>query len=141
MTGAVNYAFEWRRDRAKVRVAVRLLEGELLFAAAQADWRIEQGAWSPWNFESAHRTWGDHRADIAQLPPDDWYSVSRGYWAIDQIERRFSSKPSGGRLSAEESRVVNQSSESILEGANTLRRYQGLEEVSRFGGPDGEPND
>jgi hypothetical protein len=30
LTGAVNYAFEWRREQANVRAAMRLLEAELV---------------------------------------------------------------------------------------------------------------
>jgi hypothetical protein len=54
VTGSVNYAFEWRRERVSLRVAMRLLEAELAIAAASADWRLEQGAWTPF-WESPSR--------------------------------------------------------------------------------------
>jgi hypothetical protein len=140
VTGAVNYAFEWRRERVRLRVAVRLLESELLLATGLADWRIEQGAWSPWNFERAHRSWSEYRADVVGLSADEWYAVSGGFAAIELLERRFVNKPFATMLDAGETQALEIASAAMLEGANTLRRRQGLEDVARFGGPGGEPN-
>jgi hypothetical protein len=141
VTGTVNYGFESRRERARVAVAVRLLEAELILAAAQADLRLQDGEWSPWNFESAHRTWREYRPDVARLPPDEWFAVSVAYFAIEQIEQRFSNEPAGVKLGAEEQRALDGQSGIILEGANTLRRRQGQEEMARMFSPETDPGD
>jgi hypothetical protein len=133
VTGAVNYAFEWRRERARLQIAMRLLEDELARAGAFADWRLEQGGWAPWDFQSAHRTWNEYRPDIViGLSSHEWYSVAVAFAAIEAIEDRFSNKPVATTLNVDEQKALNGCSESILEGANTLRRRQGLQVFARF---------
>jgi hypothetical protein len=130
VTGAVNYAFECRRVRIAGRVAVRLLTAELSIAAASAEWRLDQGAWSPWNFESAHRSWNEYRHEASRvLSTREWDSVAVGFYAVEIIERRFSNKAVAAKLDAEDRGALNSAFKSFLAGANTLRRRQGLEEI------------
>jgi hypothetical protein len=94
LTGAVNYALERRRDRANARVAVRLLWAELLLAAASVDWRLEQDVWSPWSFESAHRAWNEHQAELARaVSMADFADVTLGFAAVGRAEATFAHKP------------------------------------------------
>jgi hypothetical protein len=130
VTAGIEFAFEKRRENAKVLVATRLVEAELSLAAASAEWRLEQGTWLPWNFENAHKVWHVHGAELARvLEKDEWYPVVVGIIGIDTIERRFSDYPLATPLSADDRKALESASKSFNEGANTLRRRQGLEEV------------
>jgi hypothetical protein len=132
VTGAVNYFLEWGRERANARVAMRLLAAELMLAAASADWRLEQRAWSPWNFESAHRAWNEYRSEFARaVSTDDFESVAVGYAAIELVERRFSNKAVATKLDADELQSLDTASQSIHDGLNALRRRQKLKEIAR----------
>jgi hypothetical protein len=106
---------------------MRLLEAELALAAASADWRLEQGAWSPWNFERAHHSWSEYQPDIARagISSDEWYAVAGAFYAIDIIERRFSNKPFGAKLDADERKALDTAAESFNKGVNTIRARQG----------------
>jgi len=134
VTGAVNYAFEWRRERVSARVAMRLLEAELAIAAASADWRLEQGAWTAWNFGRAHRAWSEYRSDIARagISSDEWYAVERGFYAIEIIESVFANKADRASLEPHEQKALNTASANINEGANTIRQLLGLKPLRRF---------
>ena len=144
VTGAVNYALERRRDRANARVAVRLLWAELLLAAASVDWRLEQDAWSPWSFESAHRAWNEHHAELARaVSMADFADVTVGFAAVGRAEATFAYKPVAARLDADDRQALTDASKSLHDAASALQRRQGLKEIdwnlARRAGPSGEP--
>ena len=132
VTGLVTFALEWRRERASARVAVRLLETELSIAAASADWRLEQGSWAPWNFERAHRVWDEYRPELARvLSTDDWYAVAVAFIGSENAERRFKDRAPGWVLGPDDRSALESVAASLAEGLNTLRRRQGLPDISR----------
>jgi hypothetical protein len=131
VTGLVTLGLELRREHATMRVAIRLVEAELSLAAASADWRIEQEAWSPWNFESTHRVWGEYRAALAQaLDKEEWSTVIVAIFGVDMVERRFEHKPLASKLDPEEVAALGSASKSFYDGANAARRRQGLKEIA-----------
>lgn len=145
LTGAVNYALERRRDRANARVAVRLLWAELLLAAASVDWRLEQGAWSPWDFESAHRAWNEHQSELARaVSMADFADVAVGFAAVGRAEATFAYKPVAARLDADDRQALHDASKSLHDAASALQRRQGLKEIdwglARRAGHGREPN-
>ena len=132
VTGLVTYGIERRRERASARVAVRVLEAELALAVASADWRLEQGAWSPWNFDRAHLAWREYGPELARvLSTDEWYAVAVAFFSVDNAELRFSNKPPGTPLDAGERESLEAVAVGLDDGLNTLRRRQGLPDIAR----------
>jgi hypothetical protein len=130
VSGGVNYALEWRRERATARIAMRLLEVELAIAGVSADWILEDGIWTSWHFERAHRAWDQYRADAAGvLSADDWVKVSVGFYGVDVVERGFGKLPPATRLDPSALALLAETRRSLYEGANTLRRRLGMDEI------------
>lgn len=124
VTGVVNYGFEWRRARLNTRVALRLLETELASADDALNRRINATAWWPWPVgESARRTWGEHRSELAgiSLSSDDWYAIYGAFNAIEVIESEL-----GGDqyrpLAVDDMRKLVELLSVILEGSTSSRK-------------------
>ena len=130
VTGSVNYVLERRREQSAAQVALRLLEVELTIAAAALDQVVEKERWSPFNFQRAHRTWNEYRADAAlALSVDDWIKVSMGFYGVDVVERGPGKLTAGVGLDPTGLRLLGETRRSLYEGANAIRRHLGMDEI------------
>jgi hypothetical protein len=135
VTGLVTFLLELRRERASARVGTRLLEAELTHAAGWADWQLRKGAWAPWDFDRAHRTWHEYRPELARmLSTEEWSAVAIAFIGIETAELEFKKTASGGALSPDDRLGLENVEVRLRDGLNALRRRQGLPEVPRTGG-------
>lgn len=127
LKGAVDFYFEWRRERRALQSAARLIAYEFEVIALWASLSVEQRRWLPpgrWVFDQ--ELWREAKGILASsLSPNDWRLVLGAYSNVGFVEEAYELSTHAGRwdLGGEEAhRLTSEYAGIIEDGARVLRR-------------------
>lgn len=129
LKGAVDFYFEWRRERRELRAAARLLGHELEIFELWLDVSVRHQQWIPpesWTFDL--EVWRDAKSLLASsLGPQDWLAVTKAYRDVGLAKESYEGARESGRhdLSADQMELVRGYQVGVARGAEILESVAG----------------